>query len=67
MIQVWKRKRELSSGFNKQTSSTEHAYFPIPQLNTYTKGSYYFYHRTCFYNDSCVSLKGCFLSSVKPV
>ena len=26
MIQVWKRKRELS-GFNKRTSSTEHAYF----------------------------------------
>ena len=42
MIQVWKRKWELSSGFNKRTSFTEHAYFFIPQLNTYTKGSYYF-------------------------
>ena len=48
MIQVWKRKWELSSGFNKRTSSTEHAYFPIPQLNTYTKGSYYFYLSNLF-------------------
>ena len=43
MIQVWKRKLELSSGLDKRTSFTENAYFPIPQLNTSGKGSYYFY------------------------
>ena len=48
MIQVWERKWELSSSFNKRTSFTEHAYFTIPQLNTYTKGSYYFYLSNLF-------------------
>ena len=62
MIQVWKRKWEPTPGLSKRTSLTGNACFPIPQLNTST----YFYLLNlflCFW----ISLKRCFLTSVKPL
>ena len=58
MIQVWKRKRKLTSGLNKRTSLTGNAYFPIPQMNTSTKGSNYFYLSNLFL---------CFLNKLEEV
>ena len=63
MIQVWKRKWEPTPGLSKQTSLTGNACFPFPQLNTST---YFYLFLTCF-RVSWVSLKRCFLTSVKPL
>ena len=58
MIQVWKRKREPTPGLTKRTSLTGNACFPAEYIFLAFERVFVFL---------TISLKRCFLTSVKPL